>query len=116
MTPQTADTLWSSMVLTRDNRQCQHCGVQAVAAHHVEGRRKHSLRWRVENGLSLCLDCHTGGSDFSAHLTPMAFDLWFQKTYPSRAALLQSLKHVVMKEREALGEFQLFLQDYEDHL
>lgn len=57
--------LWRSAVLERDNYTCQDCGRQCkkyekgLAAHHIKSYAKHpELRYDVNNGLTLCRECH----------------------------------------------------------
>jgi len=57
---------WRSDVFTRDNWTCQTCGKRSqigekvyLEAHHVKGWAKYKkLRYDVENGVTLCYECH----------------------------------------------------------
>lgn len=51
---------WRLLVFKRDNFTCQHCGVnQELHAHHVKPFAAYpDLRLDVNNGLTLCIDCH----------------------------------------------------------
>ena len=53
---------WRTAVFERDNYTCQHCGDNRggnLHAHHLKSFADfESLRYVVENGLTLCKDCH----------------------------------------------------------
>ena len=53
---------WRKAVLGRDDYICQACGeshIARVEAHHVLPFAKFpESRFSVDNGLTLCLDCH----------------------------------------------------------
>jgi len=56
---------WRSAVLERDLYRCQKCGRQCkkyergLAAHHVKSYAAHpDLRYDVDNGVTLCRECH----------------------------------------------------------
>lgn len=51
---------WRGKVFQRDNWTCQTCGVRGyVEPHHIKGWAKYpELRYEVNNGVTLCLDCH----------------------------------------------------------
>lgn len=54
-----ADELWKQAVFKRDGHHCKRCGsTWALAAHHVVTRGKHSVRWVLANGVTLCVGCH----------------------------------------------------------
>ena len=52
---------WRKAVLNRDGHRCQQCGAtERLHAHHVKEWAKYpDLRFDVDNGLTLCEDCHT---------------------------------------------------------
>ena len=58
--------LWREAVFARDNWTCQECGHQNkkgirknLNAHHIKSFSKHKeLRTSIENGITLCEDCH----------------------------------------------------------
>jgi len=56
---------WRQSVLKGDQFTCQACGRQddtgkTLRAHHIENyRRQAHLRYIVENGITLCVDCHS---------------------------------------------------------
>lgn len=52
---------WRSDVFTRDNWTCQTCGKRGVylEAHHIKSWSHHlKYRYDVDNGITLCLECH----------------------------------------------------------
>ena len=53
-------TGWRTSVFNRDNYKCQLCGVGGyVIAHHINSWSKFpDERFDIENGITLCRDCH----------------------------------------------------------
>ena len=54
---------WRKKVISRDKAICQHCYKSGkniiLVAHHIKSFENYpKLRWSVENGLTLCIDCH----------------------------------------------------------
>ena len=66
------DKAWGLTVRERANNLCEICSRPGNNPHHIIGRRNHSLRWDLKNGICLCAGCHTFGTK-SAHQNP----LWF---------------------------------------
>lgn len=60
---------WRMAVYKRDNYTCQHCGSKSeLQAHHIiEWAKDETQRFNVDNGLTLCIDCHgkVHGRDFT---------------------------------------------------
>ncbi len=51
---------WRKAVLKRDDYTCQYCGLrESLHAHHKEWQTdRPGLRYKVENGITLCENCH----------------------------------------------------------
>jgi hypothetical protein len=54
------DDLWSLIVRTRDNYICEFCHTKTkhTEAHHIIGKDNKSVRWDIQNGISLCYYHH----------------------------------------------------------
>jgi len=60
---------WRMAVFLRDNFTCQFCGARChrglgksvfLVAHHIKSWARHkSLRYDIDNGITLCEDCHS---------------------------------------------------------
>lgn len=51
---------WRNAVFKRDGYKCQECGGgRNIQAHHIKSWAKHpESRFDVDNGVTLCIDCH----------------------------------------------------------
>lgn len=51
---------WRSAVYERDGYKCQECGAtDSLNAHHIKAWATHpELRFDIDNGVTLCFDCH----------------------------------------------------------
>ena len=52
------DALWSKAVKVKHHGKCVICYQTASASHHLIGRRHKSVRWDIDNGVALCVNCH----------------------------------------------------------
>lgn len=54
------DMRWRAKVLRRDNYQCKHCSSkEELNAHHIKGKNEYPhLRYKLSNGITLCINCH----------------------------------------------------------
>lgn len=71
---------WREAVLERDNRTCQICKRtdKQLNAHHLIPKNFHLWQHNVDNGLTLCVGCHTLAK-YSAHKHPIWFTEWLKK-------------------------------------
>jgi 5-methylcytosine-specific restriction endonuclease McrA len=57
-----SNPIWRKRVFERDNYQCRRCGCddrRVLNAHHVKPRNRNpGLALDVENGITLCANCH----------------------------------------------------------
>jgi len=68
-----ADNHFSKAVRTRDHFTCQFCGKEGNEAAHIYGRAKKSVRWSMDNAVTLCNYHHRY---FTAH--PIDFYDWLR--------------------------------------
>jgi len=116
----TLDNLWAKRV--KEDEVCELCrvgfkGYGVLNAHHFHGRRNHSVRWWIPNGICLC-DAHHTKERYSAHLNPA----WFQETMikirgPEWLEDLIKRTALIFKWQKHLEEIKLYLKgELEDYL
>lgn len=74
------DTIWSYAVKERDGFKCRYsnCGeTKRLNSHHIIKRQFRSLRWDINNGITLCVSHHTFGKD-AAHVDEIGFLMWLK--------------------------------------
>jgi 5-methylcytosine-specific restriction endonuclease McrA len=78
---------WALDVKARD-QCCVKCGFrELLEAHHVYPKGKYpELRLVLENGLTLCWNCHK-----SWHSSSRAWREWWEVMWPARAELIRGL-------------------------
>ena len=56
----TCNKLFEYLIKSRAGFRCEMCGSGANGLHaaHIIGRRAYWTRWRLRNGLALCIACH----------------------------------------------------------
>jgi len=61
---------WRMAVFMRDNFTCQFCGIRGVylEAHHIKSWKNFpELRFDLDNGITLCKDCHKLTNNYKGH-------------------------------------------------
>jgi hypothetical protein len=91
-------------VFRRDRHKCVMCGKPAVDAHHITDRN--DMPWGgyvIENGISLCSDCHIKAEQL--HATGVAYEGYAPDDLYKR---ISSSKELAVKKSEGLNaEFKL---------
>lgn len=66
-------TKWRKAVLERDKYYCRICHSQdRLEVHHIKRFATHpDIRWNIDNGLTLCHDCHIGFRNREEEYTDM---------------------------------------------
>ena len=97
---------WREKVYRRDNYTCQHCGDTGhLHAHHIEEWAENKdKRFDVDNGLTLCIDCHgkVHGKDFTERSKNYCPDCGKQIKTESKRCRSCSTKNQWKKRRVAL--------------
>lgn len=73
-----ADRLWSKAVSEDWAHKCAACGGQGkLNSHHLIPRQHTAMRFRLMNGMCLCVHCHQFCADISPHQNAAGFLHWF---------------------------------------
>lgn len=88
------DKKWSRAVLERDGKVCQKCGKFGDNPHHVVLKRYLAVKHLLDNGLTLCSNCHVP----DAHAYPALFEAWFKREFPDRWERIQELKQNIKSD------------------
>jgi 5-methylcytosine-specific restriction endonuclease McrA len=62
--------LWREAVFARDNWTCKYCGSRGcdLQSHHIKSFTHYpELRFAIDNGETVCLDCHKKTDNYSGH-------------------------------------------------
>ena len=77
------DDAWKKHVKERDKHTCQICNKKIEGknchAHHIIPRQVRTLRWDINNGITLCYPHHKVGIH-SPHMNALWFYCWFKST------------------------------------
>ncbi|MCF7875366.1 MAG: hypothetical protein K9L99_05855 [Candidatus Omnitrophica bacterium] len=109
------DKLWAEAIKLRAGYRCEYCGnINNLNSHHIFTRSRKATRWELNNGVCLCVSCHTFSSKFSAHKAPIEFTHWLEKTRGVKwLKILENMSNEVYKPTiEDLEETEKYLQDY----
>ena len=54
------ENLWKEACKKRDGYKCQYCGsTQILQVHHIVSRKNTSTFFDIDNGITLCKNCHS---------------------------------------------------------
>jgi hypothetical protein len=109
------DNKWAEAIKVRAGFRCEYCGKREnLNSHHIFTRSRKATRWELNNGICLCVGCHTFSSKFSAHKTPIEFTHWLEKTKGVKwlEELQQMSNEVYRPSVEELEESLIYLQNY----
>ena len=92
------DVHFSKAVRHRDQHRCQYCFGEGTDCAHIYGRAKKSVRWSMDNAVTLCRYHHQWfGSN------PVAFTDWLTNTLgQGHMDLLRGKANATLKTNKAL--------------
>jgi 5-methylcytosine-specific restriction endonuclease McrA len=87
-----ADALWSKCVVLIWAGECACCPTttRRMNGHHGIPRSHMAHRYRLDNGMCLCVSCHTLGDGVTPHKTPLLWSDWMKENYPKRAERIRA--------------------------
>lgn len=94
---------WRKSVYLRDNYTCQCCDKKGnkLNAHHIKNYSSHQdLRYNIDNGITLCEECHLNNNDNGFH-----------KIYGNRDNNEIQLQEYLNNRRKELGLSEKLLND-----
>jgi len=91
------DIAWSLAVKKRAGYKCEVCGkTDTLNSHHIVGRRNHTVRWELDNGVCLCVSHHKFGLQ-SAHEDSPWFTEWLKENKPNEYKHIEAIKYDYIK-------------------
>ena len=79
------DREWANDVKNRDGWACVICGNKDKPnAHHILVRERHSYKYEVDNGITLCVLHHLFSRHISAHNASLPFYTWLAANRPEQ--------------------------------
>ena len=101
---------WSNSVKERDNHTCQICGIKVgeftkngkkvvFNSHHIFSKEGiySFLMFDINNGITLCQNCHRFSRSNSPHRQEFVFFVWFMKNKPKQ---FEYLKQKILTNNE----------------
>jgi hypothetical protein len=104
------DNLWRYAIYKQGNNVCEYCKKEGqLNAHHIFSRSNFSVRWDLDNGISLCPEHHIYGNE-SFHKSPAEMLEWIKEKRGLEwyNRLLQKAR-LIMKPEEAKEKYKLLL-------
>jgi hypothetical protein len=105
--PKSKEAAWSKQVRERDNHICQRCKGQGIHAHHIAPRgRRPDLKFDVNNGITLCHQCHDWTHLHPAESTRAGF--LSDVPYENRGYYKERLREVKLESDFELDVMEIF--------
>ena len=95
------DKVWARQVKQRDHHRCIRCGRGSpdwqVHAAHIFGRRSKATRTNLDNGLTLCVECHKWNHENPAEFKQFVIEEIGQTAYDELQQLAESTQKRVKR-------------------
>ena len=113
------DTAWSKAVKIKAGYKCEITGKTKdnckLNSHHIVGRRNHTLRWDLRNGVCVSSGKHTLERQ-SIHQDPEWFREWLKENRPEDFEYIETNKNKIVKRtnadrRELLKELKAYIKE-----